>query len=107
MGIALGPHTVAELWVHARELAETGAREMSPPQVRRALVVLAVAGSGGDPAAFEAEARAVQRAFRALGFDPVPLFDAASALVAEDDVEARAVLVNLPRTGEPPHRPSL
>ena len=103
----LGPEAVAELWRHARELAEVAARELSPPAARRALVALAVAGSGGDPAAFEAELLHVHRALRALALDPVPLCDAASALVAEEDVEARAVLVNLPRReAPPPRRPS-
>ncbi len=108
MGVGLGDQTVAELWAHARELAETGARELSPPAARRALVTLAVAGSGGDVEAFEREVKAVHRACRALGLDPVPLFDAASALVAEEDVEARGVLVNLPRReAPPPRRPGL
>jgi len=101
---SLTADTVAELWAHARALAEEGARELSPPAVRRALVSLAVAGSGGDPAAFEREVEAVHRACRTLALDPVPLFDAASALVAEADVEARAVLVNLPRREAPPPR---
>ena len=104
MSTALSPSTVAELWAHARELAETGARELSPPQVRRALVTLAVAGSGGDEAAYAREVRAVNQAFRTLGLDPVPLFDAASALVAEEDIGARATLVNLPRREAPPPR---
>ena len=64
---------------------------------RRALVVLAVAGAGGDSAAFEAVAREVLRVFGRLGVDPLPLFDAASALCAEEDVEARRILVTLPR----------
>ena len=98
----LTPSAVAELWAHARELAAVGERELSPPHVRRALVTLAVAGSGGDEAAYETEVAAVNRAFRALALDPVPLFDAASALVAEEDVTARGVLVNLPRRETPP-----
>ena len=104
MGVALGPETVAELWRHSRELADTGAREHSPPQVRRALVTLAVAGSGGDAAGFEAEVIAVHRSLRLLGLDPVPLFDAASALLAEDDHAARSVMVTLPRRETPPPR---
>ena len=103
----LGSEAVAELWRHAHELATIAAQELSPPAARRALVVLAVAGSGGDLAAFEAEALHVHRGLRALGLDPVPLFDAASALVAEEDMEARSIFVNLPRReAPPPRRPS-
>jgi hypothetical protein len=101
----LSAATVAELWAHARELAEVGTRELSPPHVRRALVTLAVAGAGGDDAGYEREVLAVAKAFRTLGLDPVPLFDAASALVAEDDIAARAALVNLPRREASPARP--
>lgn len=105
---SIEPATVADLWAHARSLAETGARELSPPHARRALVALAIAGSGADTAAFEREALAVNQAFRALGLDPVPLFDAASALVAEEDLAAREVLVTLPRReAPPPRRPGL
>ncbi len=104
MGVALGPATVAELWAHARELAEAGARELSPPQVRRALVTLAVAGTGGDEAGYEREVLAVIKAFRTLGLDPVPLCDAASALVVEEDLAARAILVNVSRREAPPPR---
>ena len=100
----LGADTVAELWGHARELAEVGARELDPPAVRRALVMLAVAGSGGDGPGFEREVKVVHRACRTLALDPVPLFDAASGLVAEGDHAARAVLVNLPRREAPPPR---
>ena len=107
MGVVLSAETVAELWSHAHELAETGAREHSPPQVRRALVTMAVAGSGGDVEAFEGELLVLYRSFRMLGLDPLPLFDAASALVAEDDLEARGVFVNMPRReAPPPRRPS-
>jgi hypothetical protein len=72
------------------------------------MVTLAVAGSGTDPEGFEHEVLLVQRALRALGLDPVPLFDAASALVAEDDLAARRVLVTAPRREAPPlRRPGL
>jgi hypothetical protein len=105
---ALAAESVADLWRHARALADLGAREASPAHVRRALGALAVAGSGGDPDAFEREVVAVQRAFRRLALDPVPLFDAASALVDEDDSVARGVLVNVPRReAPPPRRPPL
>ncbi len=108
MGVVLGTETVAELWRHARGLAELGAREHSPPHARRALVTLAVAGSGGDAAAFEAEVVVVHRSLRLLGLDAVPLFDAASALLAEDDHAARSVMVTLPRREvPPPRRPGL
>jgi hypothetical protein len=96
---------VAELWREARVLAERGAAEHSPSDTRRALVMLAIAGSSGDQAAFEAEVAAVHRACRALALDPIPLFDAASALVAEDDLDARQVLVTLARREAPPRRP--
>ena len=101
----LAAETVAELWRHARELAETGAKEHSPPDARRALVTLAVAGSNGDAAGFEAEAVVIHRSFRLLGLDPVPLFDAASALLEAGDHTARGVMVTLPRREAPPSRP--
>ncbi len=109
MGVSpLGAETIAELWRHARALAELGAREHSPPHARRALVTLAVAGSGGDGAGFEAEVEVVHRSLRLLGLDPVPIFDAASALLAEDDHSARSVMVTLPRREvQPPGRPGL
>ena len=89
--------TTAALWAHARDLGERGARELSPAQLRRALVTLAVAGSGEDPAAFRAAATAVCEAMRRLAIDPLPLFDAASALVDEGDEPAREALVTVPR----------
>ena len=57
MGIA--PETVQDLWAHAREESERAERELEPAAVRRALVVLAVAGSGGDAEGFRAEVRQV------------------------------------------------
>jgi hypothetical protein len=95
--VGVAPQTTAELWRHARELIEVSDREGTPVAARRALVTLAVAGSGGDSPAFEAVAREVLRVFGRLGVDPLPLFDAASALCDEDDREARRVLVTLPR----------
>ena len=103
----LEPTTVHDLWRHARELAEVARAEVSPPAARRALVVLAVAGAGGELAAYEREVMAVYRAFRALGLDPIPIFDAASALVADEELEARGLLVNLPRREAPPPRKPL
>ena len=98
MGIA--PETVQDLWAHAREESERAERELEPAAVRRALVVLAVAGSGGDPAGFRAEVRRVMLAARKVGMDPVPLFDAAAALVDRGDVAAREALITSPREVE-------
>ena len=95
MGIA--PETVRDLWAHARDEAERAERELEPSAVRRALVVLAVAGSGGDADAFRAEVRRVMLAARKVGMDPVPLFDAASALVDVGDATAREALITAPR----------
>ncbi len=89
----LSAATVAELWAQARALADLAQREISPPHLRRALVVLAVAGSGGDLAGFEAEAQRLQRIAVWLGLDPEPLFAAASAIVAAEDEPARGALV--------------
>ena len=96
MGIA--PETVRDLWVHARDEAERAERELEPAAVRRALVVLAVAGSGGDGEAFRGEVRRIMLAARKVGMDPVPLFDAASALVDVGDGAAREALITAPRS---------
>ncbi len=95
MGIA--PETVQDLWAHARDEAARAERELEPAAVRRAVVVLAVAGSGGDAAGFKAQVRGVMLAARKVGMDPVPLFDAASAMVDPDDDAAREILVTTPR----------
>ena len=95
MGIA--PETVRDLWAHARDEAERAERELEPSAVRRALVVLAVAGSGGDADAFRGEVRRIMLAARKVGMDPVPLFDAASALVDVGDATAREALITAPR----------
>ena len=96
MGIA--PETVQDLWAHARDEAERAKRELEPAAVRRALVVLAVAGSGGDAEAFREQVRGVMLAARKVGMDPVPLFDAASALVDVGDAAAReAEVLDLPQ----------
>ena len=58
-------------------------------------MTLAIAGSDGRADEFEAVARDVLRAFARIGLDPLPLFDAASALA--EDVTAREILVTLPR----------
>ena len=96
MGIA--PETVRDLWAHARDEAARAERELEPAAVRRALVVLAVAGSGGDAEAFRGEVRRVMLAARKVGMDPVPLFDAASALVDTGDSAAREALITAPRS---------
>ena len=95
MGVA--PDTVADLWRHAAEQVALADREGTPAGARRALVTLAIAGSGGDEAGYAAAAREVLRCMGRIGLDPLPLFDAASALCAEDDQAARRVLVTLPR----------
>ena len=95
MGIA--PETARALWAHAAEEAERAERELEPSAVRRALVTLAVAGSGGDEAGFRAEVLRARDAARKVGMDPVPLFDAAAAMVDRDDETARQILVTTPR----------
>ena len=95
MGIA--PATVLDLWAHARDEAARAERELEPAAVRRAVVVLAVAGSGGDAAGFKAQVRGVMLAARKVGMDPVPLFDAASAMVDVGDTAAREALITSPR----------
>jgi hypothetical protein len=98
----LQKETVSDLWAHARELCELGEVELAPPAVRRALVTLAVAGSGGDPHAFRVEVERVHAAARKCALDSVALFDAASALLAEDDQAAREAFVTVPRNLRPP-----
>jgi hypothetical protein len=95
--VGIAPETVRDLWAHSREESERAKRELEPSAVRRALVVLAVAGSGGDAEAFRGEVRRVMLAARKVGMDPVPLFDAASAMVDRDDVVAREALITSPR----------
>ena len=89
--------TRSDLWREARALVELSDREGTPIGARRARVMLAIAGAGADVKGFEAVARGVLRVFGRLGVDPLPLFDAASALCDEQDPEARRVLVTLPR----------
>jgi hypothetical protein len=95
--VGIAPETVQDLWAHARDEAARAERELEPSAVRRALVVLAVAGSGGDAEGFRAQVRGVMLAARKVGMDPVPLFDAASAMVDRDDVAAREALITSPR----------
>ena len=102
---ALGPDTVRELWEHARELAKRAQIEADHPALRRALVTCAVAGSAGDREGYQALLAEVHAAARRLAFaDPQPLFDAAAALVAEEDFPAREAIVLAP-TREPPRPP--
>jgi hypothetical protein len=105
MGIAFTPATVENLWAQARELAERALVEADHAALRRALVVSAVAGSGNDPQAFRELVGMIAAASVKLAFaDPQPLFDAAAALVAEDDFLAREAIVLAP-TGQPPRPP--
>jgi hypothetical protein len=89
--------TARELWAHAREASERAERELNPAYVRRALVTLAVAGTGGDAEGFRVEVLRARDAARKVGMDPVPLFDAASAMVDPADDAAREILVTTPR----------
>ena len=102
MSGGLSNATVADLLAHARELTERAGREADHPALRRALVVLAIAGSGAE--GFKDAVAELCAVTRRLGLDPEPLFDAAAALCAEDDVSARETLVLTPRR-EPPRPP--
>jgi hypothetical protein len=95
--VGIGPETARELWAHAREASERAERELDPSGVRRALVTLAVAGTGGDHEGFRAEVIRARNAARKVGMDPVPLFDAAAAMVDPEDDAARQILVTTPR----------
>ena len=89
--------TARALWAHAREASDRAERELDPAAVRRALVTLAVAGTGGDSDGFKAEVLRARDAARKVGMDPVPLFDAAAAMVDPADDAAREILVTTPR----------
>jgi hypothetical protein len=95
--VGVAPEIAEALWVHAREASERAERELEPSWVRRALVTLAVAGTGGDPDGFRAEVLRARDAARKVGMDPVPLFDAAAAMVDPEDDAAREILVTTPR----------
>jgi hypothetical protein len=97
--VPLRPETVRDLWDHANQALERAERELDPSGIRRALVTLAVAGSGGDADGFRSEVMAVRRVARKIGMDPIPLFDAAAAMVAPEDDLARQVLITTPRGG--------
>lgn len=97
MGVSLQGATVENLWAQARELTARAASEADHAALRRALVILAVAGSGEDPEEFRRLADALAAASVRLAFaDPQPLFDAAAALVAQDDYPAREAIVLAP-----------
>ena len=89
--------TVENLWAHARDLNARAAAEANHPALRRALVVAAVAGSGGDVVEYRLLVEGIALTAQRLAFaDPQPLFDAAAALVAEDDLAAREAIVLAP-----------
>ena len=93
----LSPDTVRELWAHADAYLAVAERELDPARIRRALVTLAVAGTGGDEAGFRRQVVELRRVARKIGMDPVPLFDAAAALVDPEDDAAREILITTPR----------
>ena len=93
----IDPETARTLWAHARAASERAERELDPSGVRRALVTLAVAGTGGDDDGFRTEVARARDAARKVGMDPVPLFDAAAAMVDPEDDAAREILVTMPR----------
>ena len=95
----LRPETVRDLWDHANQALERAERELEPAALRRALVTLAVAGSGGDADGFRHEVMEVRRVARKIGMDPIPLFDAAAAIAAPEDELAREILITTPRGG--------
>lgn len=105
MPVELQPATVENLWAQARELTRRATEEADHAALRRALVVAAVAGSGGDVATFRQIVDEIAQASIRLAFaDPQPLFDAAAALVADDDYPAREAIVLAPTRdpGRPP-----
>ena len=105
MAVELTGATVENLWAQARDLMERAVTEADHAALRRALVVAAVAGSGNDVKTFRALVDELARASVKLAFaDPQPLFDAAAALVADDDYPAREAIVLAP-TREPPRPP--
>ena len=94
----LRPETVRDLvGARATSYRAIAERELDPAGIRRGLVALAVAGTGGDEDGYRAQVLEVRRVARKIGMDPVPLFDAASAMVDPDDDAAREILVTTPR----------
>ena len=102
--MGVGDSTRTELWAHAAELGARAAAEADLPALRRALVTLAIAGTGGDVEGFRTHVTELCLTARRLGLDPEPLFDAAGALAAADDPQAREVLMMAPRA-LPPKNP--
>jgi hypothetical protein len=95
--VPLSPETIRELWAHADGYLATAERELDPSGIRRGLVTLAVAGSGGDEEGYRRQVLEVRRVARRIGMDPVPLFDAAAAMVDPADDTAREILITTPR----------
>jgi hypothetical protein len=95
--VPLSPDTVRELWAHADAYLAGAERELDPSRIRRGLVTLAVAGTGGDEEGFRRQVVELRRVARKIGMDPVPLFDAAAALVDPEDDAAREILITTPR----------
>jgi hypothetical protein len=95
--VGIAPEVAHALWAHARELAGRAVTEFEPAHVRRALVTLAVAGAAGEPDEYLEVVAVVHASVVKLALDPVPLFDAASALCEPADVAAREALVTYPR----------
>jgi len=95
--VPLRPETIQDLWAHADGYLAVAERELDPAGIRRGLVTLAVAGSGGDGDGFRRHVIEVRRVARKIGIDPVPLFDAAAAMVDPEDDTAREILVTTPR----------
>jgi hypothetical protein len=96
-GVPLRPDTIRDLWAHAEGYLATAERELDPGGIRRGLLALAVAGSGGDDEGYRARVLEVRRVARKIGMDPVPLFDAAAAIVDPGDETAREILITTPR----------
>jgi hypothetical protein len=102
--VGVGESTRTELWAHAADLGARAAAEADLPALRRALVTMAIAGTGGDTDGFRERVGELCETARRLGLDPEPLFDAAGALAAEDDPAAREALMMAPRA-LPPKNP--
>jgi hypothetical protein len=95
--VPLSPDTDREHWAHADGYLALAERELDPAGIRRGLVALAIAGSGGDVEGYRAQVVEVRRVARKIGMDPVPLFDAAAAIVDPGDDTAREILITTPR----------
>ena len=62
----LSPETIRELWAHADAYLAIAERELDPSGIRRGLVTLAVAGSGGDEEGFRRQVIEVRRVARTI-----------------------------------------